>query len=355
MRTVSWESEGPSVRIIDQRLLPVELRTKALGSLEEVEEAIRTMAVRGAPAIGAAAAFGLALVAFRSKAGDRTEMLSHLEEAGAFLRAARPTAANLSWAVARVLEAARSTEGEPEAIRSEVLQEAQRLADEDVEINRRIGKYGAALLHDGDTVIHHCNTGALATVDYGTALGVIRAAHEAGKRIHVLVDETRPRLQGARLTAWELAQLGIPHEIIVDGAAGHFLRSGRVAAALVGGDRVAANGDLANKVGTYMLAAAARDNNVPFYCAVPASSIDLRLGSGEEIPIEERDPAEVLDVLQQGRPTAPAGSAARNPAFDITPARLVTAFITETGLLEPPFGPALAQAVREASRPWTSS
>ncbi|OGO09213.1 MAG: S-methyl-5-thioribose-1-phosphate isomerase, partial [Chloroflexi bacterium RBG_13_66_10] len=316
----------------------------------------RTMAVRGAPAIGAAAAFGLALAAIRSPAREPSELLAHLEEAGAFLRAARPTAANLSWAVSRLLEAARSTAGGgPEAIRARVLGEAQRLADEDEEINRRIGKYGAALLHDGDTVIHHCNTGALATVDYGTALGVIRAAHEEGKHIHVLVDETRPRLQGARLTAWELGQLGIPHEIIVDGAAGHFLRSGRVAAALVGGDRVASNGDLANKVGTYMLAAAAQDNRVPFYCAVPASSIDLRLGSGDEIPIEERDPAEVLDLIQQGRPAAPAGSPARNPAFDITPARLVTAFITETGLLHPPFGPALAQAVREASRPWTSS
>jgi methylthioribose-1-phosphate isomerase len=213
-----------------------------------------------------------------------------------------------------------------------VLNEAQRLADLDVEINQRIGRQGAALLHDGDTVIHHCNTGALATVDYGTALGVIRAAHEQGKRIHVLVDETRPRMQGSRLTAWELGRLGISYEIIVDGAAGHYLRTGQVAAALVGADRVAANGDLANKVGTYMLALAANDSRVPFYCAIPASTIDPSLTSGDEIPIEERDPAEVLDVIQQGRPAAPAGATARNPAFDVTPARLVSGLITERGV-----------------------
>jgi methylthioribose-1-phosphate isomerase len=321
-----------------------------------VEEAIRSMAVRGAPAIGAAAAFGLALAAFRSPAQDARELLAHLEEAATFLKAARPTAANLSWAVSRLLAVARSSvHGGPQAARMAVLNEAQRLADLDVEINQRIGRQGAALLHDGDTVIHHCNTGALATVDYGTALGVIRAAHEQGKRIHVLVDETRPRMQGSRLTAWELGRLGISYEIIVDGAAGHYLRTGQVAAALVGADRVAANGDLANKVGTYMLALAANDSRVPFYCAIPASTIDPSLTSGDEIPIEERDPAEVLDVIQQGRPAAPAGATARNPAFDVTPARLVTAFITEVGLLRPPFGPALSRAVQEASRSWTSS
>jgi len=356
VRTVSWDPEGPSIRIIDQRLLPNELRIRALGSLEEVEEAIRSMAVRGAPAIGAAAAFGLALAGLRSPAQRPSDLLAHLEEAGAFLKAARPTATNLSWAVSRLLGAARSSlDGGAQSVRLRVLEEAQKLADEDVEINRRIGRHGAALLHDGDTVVHHCNTGALATVDYGTALGVIRAAHEEGKRIHVLVDETRPRLQGARLTAWELDRLGISHEIIVDGAAGHFLRTGRVAAALVGADRVASNGDLANKVGTYMLALAAFDNHVPFYCAVPASTVDLGLASGDEIPIEERDPAEVLDVIQQGKPAAPSGATARNPAFDVTPARLVSAFITEAGLLTPPYGPALARAAREASQPWTSS
>jgi methylthioribose-1-phosphate isomerase len=351
VRTVSWDPEGPAIRIIDQRLLPGELKIRGLRSLEELDEAIRTMAVRGAPAIGAAAAFGLAMAAVRSPARNAEELLAHLEEAGTFLRAARPTAVNLAWAVSRLLEAARAASGEgPEAVRRRVEEEAQRLADEDVEVNRRIGRHGATLLRDGDTVIHHCNTGALATVDYGTALGVIRAAHEEGKQIHVLVDETRPRLQGSRLTAWELSQLGISYEIIVDGAAGHFLRTGEVAAALSGADRVAANGDLANKVGTYMLALAAHENGVPFYPTVPASTIDLGLASGDGIPIEERDPAEVTDLMQQGLPVAPEGARARNPAFDVTPATLVTAFITEVGILRPPFAPALARAVQEATR-----
>jgi methylthioribose-1-phosphate isomerase len=226
--------------------------------------------------------------------------------------------------------------------------EAQRLADEDVQINRRMAEHGAALIEDGATVIHHCNTGALATVDYGTALGVIRMAHEQGKRVHVLVDETRPRLQGARLTAWELDQYGIPHEIICDGAAGHFLRSGSVGAAFVGADRVAANGDVANKIGTYMLALAANDNEVPLYSVVPTSTIDLDLTSGDQIPIEERDPSEVLGLEREGRPIAPQGSKARNPAFDITPHRLVTAFVTEAGMLRPPYEASLKRAVQEA-------
>jgi methylthioribose-1-phosphate isomerase len=236
----------------------------------------------------------------------------------------------------------------PEAVRQRLIEEAERLADEDVETNRRIGKHGAGLIQDGDTVIHHCNTGALATVDYGTALGVIRSAHEQGKRVHVLVDETRPRLQGSRLTAWELDQYGIPYEIISDNAAGYFLQRGRVAAVFVGADRVAANGDVANKIGTYMLALASHDNQVPFYCAVPTSTVDLSLPTGEQIPIEERDPAEVLELERQGRPIAPRGSRARNPAFDVTPHRLVTAFITEVGVLHPPYPESLVSALREA-------
>jgi methylthioribose-1-phosphate isomerase len=218
------------------------------------------------------------------------------------------------------------------------------LADEDVETNQRIGRHGAALLSDGDAVLHHCNTGALATVDYGTALGVIRTAHEQGKRIRVLVDETRPRLQGARLTAWELQQYGIPYAIIADSAAGLLLQRGDVQAVLVGADRVAANGDVANKIGTYMLALAAHDNGVPFYCAVPTSTIDLATPDGSAIPIEERDPGEVLDLVHQGQRAAPEGSQALNPAFDITPARLVTAFITEIGVLHPPFIESLVRA-----------
>jgi methylthioribose-1-phosphate isomerase len=326
------------VQLIDQRLLPAELRILTLRTPEDVAEAIRGMAVRGAPAIGAAAAFGLALAVRISSAAKVDELWADLERAAAVLRATRPTAANLGWALERVMRAAHTRlEDGPDAIRQAAEQEAQALADQDVETNQSIGRHGAGLLSDGDTVIHHCNTGALATVDYGTALGVIRTAHEQGKRVHVLVDETRPRLQGARLTAWELQQYGVPFEIIADGAAGHFLRSGRVACVLVGADRVAANGDVANKIGTYMLALAARDNRVPFYVAVPASTIDLSLASGEEIPIEERTEDEVLDLAIGGRAYAPAGSRARNPAFDITPHRLVTAFVTEAGVLRPPF------------------
>ena len=215
--------------------------------------------------------------------------------------------------------------------------EAQAIADEDVEINKRMAQHGAALIEDGDTVIHHCNTGALATVDWGTALGVIRMAHEQGKHVHVLVDETRPRLQGARLTAWELERYGIPYEIISDNMAGHFLRRGQAQKVLFGADRVAANGDVANKIGTYMLSLAAHDNHVPVYAVVPTSTIDLGLKDGSLIPIEERDPTEVLDIQFRGERVAPQGAKARNPAFDITPNRLISAIVTENGIVYPPF------------------
>lgn len=234
-------------------------------------------------------------------------------------------------------------------MRVALLAEAQLLADEDVAINKRIGKHGAILINDGDTILHHCNTGALATVDYGTALGVIHTAHESGKRIHVLVDETRPRLQGARLTAWELKNYGISYEIITDNAAGYFLRCGIVASVFVGADRVAANGDVANKIGTYMLALAAHDNKVPFYCVTPISTIDMQLATGDGIPIEERDPKEVLDLERNGQRLTPTESKARNPAFDITPRRLITAFITEIGVLRPPYSESLQNAVKERS------
>jgi methylthioribose-1-phosphate isomerase len=347
MRTVSWDPDIPAVRMIDQRLLPAVFQELTLRKPEEVADAIREMAVRGAPAIGAAAAFGLALAGSLSAATTNQDFHQDLEGAARILRASRPTAVNLGWALDRMLKAARALEGEPQMLRDSLIQEAQRLADEDVEINRRMGQHGAQLISDGDTLLHHCNTGALATVDYGTALGVIRAAHELGKRIHVLVDETRPRLQGARLTAWELEQYGISYEIITDNAAGHFLRRGEVQCVLVGADRVAANGDVANKIGTYMLALAAADNQVPFYCVLPTSTIDLKLGSGDLIPIEERDPTEVLNLSRHGQPIAPPQSRARNPAFDITPHRFITAFITEVGILRPPFPKALSDAVNE--------
>ena len=319
-----------------------------LRTVDQVSEAIRDMVVRGAPAIGATAAFGLALAAAVSEATDTDMMWNDLETASATLSASRPTASNLTWALERLRSRAKAAADQsPNAIRRLLLEEAQRIADEDVEINKAMGRFGAELIRDSDTVIHHCNTGALATVDYGTALGVIRTAHEQGKRVHVLVDETRPRLQGARLTAWELDQYGIPHEIISDNAAGYFLSRGKVAACFVGADRVAANGDVANKIGTYMLALAAHDNGVPFYAVVPTSTIDLSLPSGADIPIEERDPNEVLDMEQEGRPVAPANSKALNPAFDITPNRLVTAIVTEVGVLERPYTEMLAAAVQE--------
>jgi methylthioribose-1-phosphate isomerase len=349
MRTVSWDSQIPSVRIIDQRLLPSELKIIDLRNVGEVAGAIRRMSVRGAPAIGATAGFGLALAGCLSEATTIEGLWKDLESAAMTLRASRPTAANPGWALDRLLEvASASMDDGIEGMKERLIAEAQRLADEDVETNKRMGAYGATLIHDGDTVIHHCNTGALATVDYGTALGVIRTAHEQGKKIHVLVDETRPRLQGARLTAWELDQYGISYEIITDNAAGYYLRTGQIASAFVGADRVAANGDVANKIGTYMLALAANDNATPFYSVVPTSTIDLSLPSGDNIPIEERDPSEVLDLQHHGRPIAPTRSRARNPAFDITPHRLVTAIITEVGILRPPYTQTLGQAVKKA-------
>ncbi|MBU0703456.1 MAG: S-methyl-5-thioribose-1-phosphate isomerase, partial [Chloroflexi bacterium] len=334
MRSVEWHTVNDRrgvVRMIDQRLLPAEFRLLELEKPEDVAHAIRDMAVRGAPAIGATAAFGMALAARRSQADDRDGLLRDLESAAAMLLAARPTAVNLAWAVARVLERV-AAEPSFDRIREVALDEAQAIADEDVAVNRRLGQVGAALIPDEATILHHCNTGALATVDYGTALGVIRAAHEQGKRLHVLVDETRPRLQGARLTAWELEQLGIPFTLIVDNAAGHFLRIGQVDVVLVGADRVAANGDVANKIGTYKLAVVAKENGVPFYSCVPTPTIDLATLTGDDIPIEERPPEEVTGISFLGRPVAPEGARVANPAFDVTPHRYVTGIVTENGV-----------------------
>jgi methylthioribose-1-phosphate isomerase len=335
MRTLYWEDQR--LKMIDQRRLPAALEIVAFEQHAAVAQAIRAMVVRGAPAIGAAAAFGLALAARESAADSVPGLLADLDAAAARLRSARPTAVNLGWALDRVLERARASVSGADGLRRDVLAEAQAIADEDVQVNRRMAEFGAQLLQDGDTVIHHCNTGALATVDWGTALGAIRMAHEQGKRIHVLVDETRPRLQGARLTAWELEQYGIPYEIITDGMAGHFLRTGQARTVLFGADRVTANGDVANKIGTYMLALAARDNDVPVYCVAPTSTVDLSLGSGEQIPIEERDPAEVLEIQYEGERAAPIEAEARNPAFDVTPQRLISAIVTERGVVRPPF------------------
>jgi methylthioribose-1-phosphate isomerase len=332
--------------MIDQRLLPGTFEIVEFENHQAVARAITEMVVRGAPAIGAAAGFGLALAAQRSAASDLDSLRADLATAAADLKQARPTAVNLAWALDRILKNTSQVATSPASFRQAVLEEAQKIADEDVEINLRMAEHGAALIDDGDTIIHHCNTGALATVDWGTALGVIRMAHEQGKKIHVLVDETRPRLQGARLTAWELSQYGIPYDIITDNAAGFFLRSGQVQKVFFGSDRTAANGDVANKIGTYMLALAAHDNDVPRFAVIPTSTIDLSLESGAEIPIEERDPLEVLGLSYQGQQVPPDSASARNPAFDVTPHRLVTGIVTENGVAYPPYGESLRRMVR---------
>jgi methylthioribose-1-phosphate isomerase len=342
MRTVEWEKG--SVRLIDQRQLPWKFEVLELGDVAAVAQAITDMVVRGAPAIGATAAYGLALAGLRSEADSLEALRSDLEAAADDLCQARPTAVNLAWAVKRQLAVAVDPQWQTtDDVRAALIREAHAIADHDVETNRRMGSHGATLIQDGDTILHHCNTGALATVDYGTALGVVRAAHEAGKQIHVLVDETRPRLQGARLTAWELQNLGISFDLIADNAAGHFMRTGQVDVVLVGADRIAANGDVANKIGTYKLAVVARENGVPFYSVAPTSTVDLELAVGDDIPIEERQTEEVTTVF--GQPIAPDGTSARNPAFDVTPYRYVTAIVTENGIVYPPFTRNLRRAV----------
>lgn len=349
MRTVYWDYDTNTVKMIDQRQLPWTFEITEFSDYRQVARAITEMYVRGAPAIGAAAAFGMVLAARQSNAANREALLADLQEAAAVLNAARPTAVNLAWAVERMLRTARQkTLTTSDAIREALLAEAQALADEDVALNKRMAYNGAELISDGDTILHHCNTGALATVDWGTALGVIFAAHEQGKNIHVFVDETRPRLQGARLTAWELKQRGISFDLIVDNAAGHFMRTGQVNIVLVGSDRTAANGDVANKIGTYKLAVVAKENGIPFYPVVPTSTIDLNLDNGDLIPIEERGIEEVVTVF--GKSIAPEGISARNPAFDVTPHRYVTGIVTEAGIVYPPFRKHLQEAVERGQK-----
>lgn len=336
MRTVEWNDNRSQIQLIDQRRLPGKLEIFACQAVDEVVYAIREMVVRGAPAIGATAAFGIALAACQSKATTVDALREELCRAEQLLNASRPTAVNLAWATKKMLTLADQPAASVAQLREILVKGAQQIADEDVATNRRMAEIGAELIRDGDTVIHHCNTGALATVDWGTALGVIRMAHQQGKRVHVLVDETRPRLQGARLTAWELEQLGIPYEIITDNAAGYFLCSGQANKVFFGADRVAANGDVANKVGSYMLALAAHANNVPVYSVFPSSTVDLSLANGDQIPIEERSQNEVLEIEIRGEKVAPAGARARNPAFDVTPFCLFSGLVTEKGIIYPP-------------------
>lgn len=337
MRTIEWIQETNHVRMIDQRRLPTSLEYLTIEDAGQMASAIREMAIRGAPALGVAGAFGIALQAVKSQNLDRTALKDQLKQAAAELIAARPTAVNLSWGVNQVISVLDDAVMSSEDVTRKIITRALELAEEDVRTNLRLAEQGASLITDGDTIIHHCNTGSLAVVDWGTALGAIRFAHEQGKRIHILVDETRPRLQGSRLTAWECEQYGIPYDIITDNMAGYFLRSGKVQKVFFGADRVAANGDVVNKIGTYMLSLAAHANRVPVVCVFPLSTLDLSLANGDLIPIEQRDTREVLDLLVGGEPVAPARATALNPAFDITPHDLIDAWVTEAGVITPPF------------------
>ena len=331
VETIEWTPDG--VLMIDQTKLPREKVYVRCRTYEEVAEAIVTMVIRGAPAIGVAAAMGVALGVLHA---DPARLDEEFNRICARLAGTRPTAVNLFWAIGRMKRLYASLEGQPiEQIREAMVAEAQRVKAEDIEINRAMGRHGAPLVPDGKTVLTHCNAGALATAGYGTALGVIRAAREAGKNIDVFADETRPFLQGARLTAWELQEDGIPTTLITDNMAGYFMRQGRIGCVVVGADRIAANGDVANKVGTYPVAVLAKENGVPFYVAAPISTLDLTLASGDAIPIEQRPAREVTEVF--GVPVAPEGIAVENPAFDVTPARYVTAIITERGVARAPF------------------
>jgi methylthioribose-1-phosphate isomerase len=331
---VRWQ-EGRLI-LIDQTRLPTEEVERTCGSWPEVAHAIRSLVVRGAPAIGVAAAFGVVLAARASGAADHSALLADLEDAIKGLAATRPTAVNLFWALDRMRRTALASPDLPvAALGDRLLAEAQAILAEDLAANRAMGAHGAALVPEGARVLTHCNAGALATAGYGTAVGVIRAAHERGRLALVWVDETRPVMQGSRLTAWELAKEGIPHRLISDVAAGFVMQRGEVDLVVTGADRIAANGDTANKIGTYSVAVLARHHRIPFYVAAPCSTIDPSIPSGASIVIEERDAAEVRGVA--GRQTAPAESPVFNPAFDVTPADLITAIITERGVVRPPY------------------
>jgi len=343
-KTIEWTEDG--VRMIDQTRLPAEEVYRTCRDYREVAEAIRSMVIRGAPAIGVAAAMGVALGVKNSSARTVRELRAEFEIIAETISKTRPTAVNLFWAAKRMREVferslkADASEADPDAekiarAKARLVEEAQRILADDIAVNEAIGRHGAPLLKDSGTILTHCNAGALATGGYGTALGVVRAAVEAGKKIHVFADETRPFLQGARLTAWELARDGIPVTLITDSMAGHFMKQGQVEAAIVGADRIASNGDVANKIGTYTLAVLARENGIPFYVAAPLSTIDMSIASGDEIPIEERSADEVTHLA--GVPIAPEDVQARHPAFDVTPHRYVTAIITERGIAREPY------------------
>ena len=333
--TLRWIGDVDGrLAIIDQTRLPLELVEIELTDVDGVWEAISTLRVRGAPAIGLAAGYGVVLGVQGAADSDEATLLARLRKVVEYLAASRPTAVNLAWALARQVRAARRLAGKPpQEILAGLLAEAHAMYEEDRVVCREIGRHGAPLLPDGCGVLTHCNAGALVTADYGTALGVIFHAHAAGKKLHVYVDETRPLLQGARLTAWELMQAGVPATLICDSMAATVMREGRVQAVIVGADRIAANGDVANKIGTYQVALCAAAHSIPLYVAAPVSTFDLSITSGAEIPIEERQAHEITHGF--GRQTAPTGVDVYNPAFDVTPARLVRAIICERGVIEP--------------------
>jgi methylthioribose-1-phosphate isomerase len=337
IKTIEWSDEG--VVMIDQRLLPTEEVYNVYASTEQVAEAIRTMVIRGAPALGVAAAMGIALGVKRLR--SKQELEENFEAICRLIHDTRPTARNLFWGIERMRRVYQACRTEDlRTIQARLIAEARLVHDEDIEQNRKLGHYGQQLLSGGMNVLTHCNAGALATAGYGTALGVIRSAIEQGKELHIFADETRPFLQGARLTAWELAKDGIPCTLITDNMAGYFMKAGRIQAVVVGADRIAKNGDTANKIGTYSAAVLAREHGIPFYVAAPISTVDMSMASGDEIPIEERDPREVSEF--QGKPVAPEGIGIANPAFDVTPARFITAIITDRGIARPPFEESLA-------------
>jgi methylthioribose-1-phosphate isomerase len=346
IKPVEWAADG--IIMLDQRLLPAEERYLKLRSYEEVADAIRQMVVRGAPAIGIAAAMGIALGLKQSVGTSVADLEEDFEYICETMSRTRPTAVNLFWAIERMRAAfqkAKSETSDVEEIKQRLITEARAIHEEDLAANRAIGRFGAELIPDGATVLTHCNAGALATGgDYGTALGVVRGARDAGKRVAVIADETRPFLQGARLTAWELAKDGIPVTLITDSMAGHVMKQGKVSAVVVGADRIAANGDTANKIGTYMVAVLAKEHNIPFYVAAPISTIDLSIPSGDQIPIEERDPSEVTQLRDQR--IAPEGIDVYNPAFDVTPNELITAIITDKGVARPPYTQSLRALVQ---------
>ena len=343
-KSLEWDRNSSTLRLIDQKKLPGEIAYLDLTTEDEIYNAIVDMTVRGAPAIGVAAAYGMVSAANRSNETDIDAFKKQMLAADEMLRGSRPTAVNLFWALDRTKAIVEGGDAIA-AIQADLLNEARRIEADDVEVNRAISRHAMDVVPQKATFFHHCNTGSLATVDLGTALGVIRTAHESGRDVMAYIDETRPRLQGAKLSAWELKQYGVPHAVVVDGASAHIMRTEGADLCVVGCDRVAANGDTANKIGTYALALAAKDNDVPFYVCAPTSTIDLLTASGDDIEIETRDDSEVTEI--NGVQITPEGAGVYNPAFDVTPARLITGIITEFGIARAPYKESLRQIFDE--------